>query len=92
MKVSLLTSAATIDPPPGARRGYTIGKRKGLRAAWVARMIRNMIGHHHVGVFDFSVSQHRFDHIDVALVGIHLQEVIAFSSDVAKVDIEDLLS
>src|SRR2546423_15429857 len=70
----------------------TIGKGKGLSAAWVIRMIRNMVGHDHVRVFDLPVSYHRFNHVDVALVGIDFDEVVALAADIAKVDVEDFLA
>ena len=86
----IYTSAQLIDRlDQGA--DVTIGKGKGLSAAWVIRMIRNMVGHHHVRVFDLSIRQHRFDQIDIALVGIHFDEIIALPSDVPEVDIEDFL-
>ena len=50
-----------------------------------------MIGHDHVLVPHFLVGAHRLQHVDVALVGEYLHEVVQPPLDVPEVDVEDLL-
>lgn len=51
-----------------------------------------MVGHEHVLVADFLVGLDGFDHVDVTLVGVDLDEVVAVAADVAEVDVEDLVA
>ena len=51
-----------------------------------------MIGHEHVGIADLLVDVNGLHEIDVAFVGIDLDEVVAMAADIAEVHVEDLLA
>jgi len=55
-------------------------------------MGRHVVGHQHVLVVDLVERPHDLEHVHVPLVGVHFQEVVPSSPDVAEVDVEDLLS
>jgi hypothetical protein len=54
-------------------------------------VVRHVVGHHHALVADFLQGPHDRDHVHVAFVGEDFLEVVAAATDVADVDVEDLL-
>jgi hypothetical protein len=50
-----------------------------------------VVGHQQIRISDFTVHPDHFDEIDVTLVRVDLNKVVAMPANVAKVRIENLL-
>ena len=55
-------------------------------------MGRCVIGHQHVGIARAMKALGEGEHVHVAFIGPHFDVVIEAATDVAKVDVEDLLA
>ena len=51
-----------------------------------------MVGHKHVGITNLLVHLDGLDEIDVAFVGVDLDEVVAMAANIAEMNVEDFLA
>src|SRR5215469_3711844 len=67
-------------------------KGKRLQTIWIVVRQGHMIRHKHIRIVNFLVDPDGFYEIDVTLVGINLQKIVAVAANIPKMDVEYFLS